>query len=411
MKEAAVFFLDWSVLFLLNYVLSNALAAAIVFSFICCVFLFAFRLYEDQHLTNLAQQFIRTLVALTFSIFASYVLYPLLHEVIGLRQFAINVLLGSAVISVVNYSVGVFFTKRVKPKRCLVIGKAEIEPVLQEIMKKSNGRFVFVERINPDPASLKQKAVQVDALVVADYDLFQHVRSQLEGKYPVLLLSELAERILKRIPLEVMDSFKNYYEMLFIHAEESSLKRALDIVCALIGLIVFSPLMLVTALCIYIEDGRPVIFKQERVGKDGVPFIMYKFRTMKNEKRHQAMFVDQETHRILKIGKLIRPIRLDETLQFVNILKGDMSIVGPRPEQVPFVRDFEQKIPFYSYRHKLKPGLTGWAQIMYKYSSNLEEVKTKLSYDLYYIKNRTIFMDIRIILQTIEAVFWKRGAK
>lgn len=114
---------------------------------------------------------------------------------------------------------------------------------------------------------------------------------------------------------------------------------------------------------------------------------------------------------ILKTGKLIRPIRLDETLQFVNISKGDMSIVGPRPEQVPFVRDFEQMIPFYSYRHKVKPGLTGWAQIMYKYSSNLEEVKTKLPYDLWYVKNRSIFLDLRIILQTLEAVLWRRGAK
>ncbi|WP_206521857.1 sugar transferase, partial [Thermotoga sp. Ku-13t] len=108
---------------------------------------------------------------------------------------------------------------------------------------------------------------------------------------------------------------------------------------------------------------------------------------------------------------LIRPIRLDETLQFVNILKGDMSIVGPRPEQVPFVRDFEQMIPFYSYRHKVKPGLTGWAQIMYEYSSNFEEVKTKLPYDLWYVKNRSIFLDLRIILQTLEAVLWRRGAK
>lgn len=398
-------------LLLLNYTLSEALLASVVFSFICCVLLFAFRVYEDEYLTDLYQQFVRILVALLLSGFARYILYPLFHDAIGLRHLAINVLLGSVTIGSVNCSLGVLFRKKVKPKRCVVIGKAEIEPVLEEIAKKSNGEFVFVERINPDPAKLRQKASSVDAVVVADYGLFQSVRNQLDGKYQILLLPELAERVLKRIPLEVAESFRSYYEILFTQAKESPAKRVLDIVCGLAGLIIFSPVMLVVALCILVEDGRPVVFKQQRVGRDGKTFTIYKFRTMRNEKPGEARFVDKEAHRILKIGRLIRPIRLDETLQFVNILKGDMSIVGPRPEQIDFVKEFEQKLPFYSYRHKLKPGLTGWAQIMYKYASNLEETRTKLSYDLYYVKNRTIFMDIAILLQTIEAVIWRRGAK
>jgi lipopolysaccharide/colanic/teichoic acid biosynthesis glycosyltransferase len=121
--------------------------------------------------------------------------------------------------------------------------------------------------------------------------------------------------------------------------------------------------------------------------------------------------VDQEKDRILKVGRFIRPFRLDEVLQFVNVLKGEMSVVGPRPEQEEFVKIFEKQIPFYSLRHKVKPGITGWAQLMYKYSSSLEEVKKKLSYDLWYVKNRNIFLDLRIILQTLEAVLWRRGAK
>jgi lipopolysaccharide/colanic/teichoic acid biosynthesis glycosyltransferase len=123
-----------------------------------------------------------------------------------------------------------------------------------------------------------------------------------------------------------------------------------------------------------------------------------------------AKFATDEQDRILKTGKIIRQIRLDEILQFYDILKGDMSFVGPRPEQIKFVEEYNELIPFYWARHKLKPGLTGWAQIMYKYSSNLEEVKTKLSYDLYYVKNSNIFLDVNIVFKTIEAVFWKRGA-
>jgi lipopolysaccharide/colanic/teichoic acid biosynthesis glycosyltransferase len=169
--------------------------------------------------------------------------------------------------------------------------------------------------------------------------------------------------------------------------------------------------MLIVAIIIYLEDGLPVVFKQERVGKDGKIFTMIKFRSMRNEKKDSPKFVDQEKDRILKVGKFIRPFRLDEVLQFVNVLRGEMSVVGPRPEQVEFVQIFEKQIPFYHLRHKVKPGITGWAQLMYKYSSSLDEVKKKLSYDLWYVKNRNIFLDLRIILQTLEAVLWRRGAK
>ncbi|HCF38744.1 MAG TPA: polyprenyl glycosylphosphotransferase, partial [Thermosipho africanus] len=216
---------------------------------------------------------------------------------------------------------------------------------------------------------------------------------------------------LKRIPIAVAQKFKEYYELEFSKAKESSAKRVLDIFGGILGLIFFSPFMLITAIAILIEDGRPVVFKQLRVGKDNKPFTLIKFRSMRKLKTDGPKFADQEKNRILKIGRIIRPIRLDESLQFVNILKGDMSIVGPRPEQIPFVREFEQKIQFYSYRHKLKPGLTGWAQIMYQYASNLEEVETKLSYDLYYIKNRSTLMDLRIILKTIEVIVLRKGAK
>lgn len=251
----------------------------------------------------------------------------------------------------------------------------------------------------------------MDGILIADYELYNSAKNTIKQTRQLVYLPQIVEKTLKRIPLEVIEKFKNYYETEFSQAKESPAKRVLDIFCGITGLIIFLPVMLVAAIWILIEDGRPVIFKQHRIGKDNKPFVMHKFRTMKKEKTGQAKFADQEADRILKVGKFIRPFRIDESLQFANILKGDMSIVGPRPEQIAFVKDFEQKVPYYSYRHTLKPGLTGWAQIMYKYSSNLEEVKTKLSYDLYYIKNRPIFMDLRIILQTIETVIWRRGAK
>lgn len=404
--------LDYVLLSLINYFLTNSIAFSLIFSVISVTMLFAFRVYETEYLESVNEQLTRTVIALFVSNAFKYIFYPFFDKALDLPYVFVHIILASPSVAVVNYTLNHLFKEKVQSKSYIVIGrKNEVGSVLEEITKKSYGRYRFVEYINPSSVKVKTAAKTADGIVVADYDLYESVRDEIEQNIEIVYLPHLAETILRRIPLEVIEKFKNYYEPAFSQAKESPAKRVLDIVCGVIGFVVFSPVMLIVSLCILIEDGRPVIFKQLRIGKDNKPFLMYKFRSMKKEKPDQAKFADEEKDRILKIGKLIRPFRIDESLQFVNIIKGDMSVVGPRPEQVPFARDFEQKIPFYSYRHKVKPGLTGWAQIMYKYSSNLEEVKTKLSYDLYYTKNRTIFMDIRIILQTIEAVFWKRGAK
>ncbi|MBC7257399.1 MAG: sugar transferase, partial [Chloroflexi bacterium] len=187
--------------------------------------------------------------------------------------------------------------------------------------------------------------------------------------------------------------------------------RVIDVVVSIVALVLTSPIMLIIALCILIEDGRPIIFKQRRIGKDGKPFTVYKFRTMRNSQTSQAKYATHEQDRILKIGHIIRPYRLDELPQFFNVLMGEMSVVGPRPEQIDFVKEYSQKIPGYDFRHIVKPGITGWAQIKYKYSSSVEEAKEKLSYDLYYVKNRTIFLDLKIMLHTLEAIIFRRGAK
>ncbi|MDN5338353.1 MAG: hypothetical protein PWQ20_1423 [Thermotogaceae bacterium] len=404
--------LDYVLLSLINYFLTNSIAFSLIFSVISVTMLFAFRVYETEYLESVNEQLTRTVIALFVSNAFKYIFYPFFDKALDLPYVFVHIILASPSVAVVNYTLNHLFKEKVQSKSYIVIGrKNEVGSVLEEITKKSYGRYRFVEYINPSPVKVRTTLKKADGILVADYELYESVRDEIQQNIEIIYLPHLVETTLKRIPLEVIEKFKNYYEPAFSQAKESPAKRVLDIVCGVIGFAVFSPVMLIVSLCILVEDGRPVTFKQLRIGKDNKPFLMYKFRSMKKEKPDQAKFADEEKDRILKIGKLIRPFRIDESLQFVNIIKGDMSIVGPRPEQVPFARDFEQKIPFYSYRHKVKPGLTGWAQIMYKYSSNLEEVKTKLSYDLYYTKNRTIFMDIRIILQIIEAVFWKRGAK
>ena len=224
-------------------------------------------------------------------------------------------------------------------------------------------------------------------------------------------LPNMAEKYLNRIPIEVAQKFKEYYEVIFNNVTEHPSKRFLDIIISSIALAILSPVILILSIIILIEDGKPVVYKQQRIGLNEEKFTMHKFRSMKNRaNQNEVKFATDEQDRILKIGKIIRPIRLDEILQFYDILIGKMSFVGPRPEQIQLVEEYNELIPFYWARHKLKPGLTGWAQIMYKYSASLEETKMKLSYDLYYIKNRDIFLDLNIIIKTIEAVFWRRGA-
>lgn len=177
-------------------------------------------------------------------------------------------------------------------------------------------------------------------------------------------------------------------------------------------MIILSPVYLVIYLAILLDDGLPIIFKQMRVGLNGSNFIMHKFRSMKKDAESTgAKYATQQENNVTRIGKLMRPVRLDEIPQFYDILIGKMSFVGPRPEQPEFAKELAEALPYYNYRNKLKPGLTGWAQTNYKYAATIEEQAKKLSYDLYYIKNRSLLLDLLIILRTFETVVFRKGAK
>jgi len=309
-------------------------------------------------------------------------------------------------------------------KNYLVIGrKEEIGHIMQEISDKTLHKIQFTQYINPNPTTLEEIIKQngqttshiIHGIVITDPQLEKTVKPQIqnykEEGMEIEYLPNMAEKYLKRIPIEVAQKFKDYYEVIFNNVKEHPSKRFLDVIISTIALVILSPIILILSILILIEDGKPVVYKQERVGLNGEKFTMHKFRSMKNKTdQNEAKFAIDEQDRILKIGKIMRPIRLDEILQFYDILIGKMSFVGPRPEQIQLVEEYNELIPFYWARHKLKPGLTGWAQIMYKYSASLEETKIKLSYDLYYVKNRDIFFDLNIIIKTIEAVIWRRGA-
>jgi len=178
-------------------------------------------------------------------------------------------------------------------------------------------------------------------------------------------------------------------------------------------LILFSPLILVTAILIKIDSEGPVLFSQERVGKNKKPYMLYKFRSMVQDAEAQTgpVWASDDDDRITRVGCVIRKWRLDEIPQLWNVLKGDMSFVGPRPERGFFVNKLEEIIPFYGERFSVKPGVTGWAQVCYRYGASVEDAVEKVNYDLFYIKNMSVFMDLMIILRTIKIVLFGKGAR
>jgi sugar transferase (PEP-CTERM system associated) len=190
-------------------------------------------------------------------------------------------------------------------------------------------------------------------------------------------------------------------------------KRGFDILASLALLAAAWPVMMLAGLAIAAESGlgAPLLYRQVRVGLHGRPFEVVKFRSMRTdaEKDGKAQWARPNDDRVTRVGRFLRKVRIDELPQLWNVLKGEMSFVGPRPERPEFVEKFAQTIPYYAERHRVKPGITGWAQLCYSYGSSYQDTIEKLQYDLYYVKNYSIFLDLLIILQTIEVVLWGKG--
>ena len=191
-------------------------------------------------------------------------------------------------------------------------------------------------------------------------------------------------------------------------------KRLFDIFASLILLLVSWPVMLLTTLAICLESGfrAPVLYRQVRIGEDNKDFKVIKFRSMRTDAEQAGIQWAQENDsRVTRVGGFLRAYRIDELPQIFNVLKGDMSFVGPRPERPEYVEGFEKSIPYYRERHRVKPGITGWAQLCYPYGANEYDAIQKLQYDLYYVKNYSLFLDLTIMLHTVEVILWGKGAR
>jgi sugar transferase (PEP-CTERM system associated) len=271
-------------------------------------------------------------------------------------------------------------------------------------------------------SSLDETAHQlgIDEIIVA-------VRQQRGGVLPLhelldcrlngVRVTDLAryfERVHGQVPIESLKvSWLIYGEGFRQNGVRNCAKRALDLALSALLMVVAAPTILVVASLIALEGGGPVIYRQQRVGYRGRPFTAYKLRSMAPdaEKDGKPAWAAVNDARVTRIGKIIRRTRIDELPQLLNVFRGEMSFVGPRPERPEFVAMLTEQIPFYAARHSVRPGLTGWAQVRYSYGASVEQSVRKLEYDLYYVKNHTLLLDLLILLETVRVVLLGEGAR
>jgi len=244
--------------------------------------------------------------------------------------------------------------------------------------------------------------------------MFQALLDVQERGVRIVRMPVLYERVLGRVPIRYLESdwlLRSFVDELQVNSLYLLVKRALDIAAGLLGLLLVAILFPWVALAILVESGRPILFRQERIGTAGEVFWVTKFRTMRPdaEADGQAQWAQSRDPRTTRVGKLLRRLHVDEFPQFWNVLRGEMGLIGPRPERPEFVHHLEKQIPFYRARLLVKPGLTGWAQVHQVYASSVEDSAEKLEYDLYYIKHRSLALDAWIVVRTLGMVLGFRG--
>lgn len=384
-----------------------------------------------------------TLVAcqtiVTTASMAIFYILSLEHDVTGGQTRV--VLLGFSVFAGLKLSEFLFLKFRSAimgtGKRVLVVGDGLLAELMEEFVAASEGRYVFLGRVScPSTRCTLEKAAETGQDQVKAGRLLRLAQNFMADKVVVSLAERRGffpvEELLncKLAGIEVVDA-PSFYEsatrkllienitpswFIFSHGFRVTwllrlVKRTLDIAASLTGLILLLPVIPFVVLAIKLDSPGPVLFCQTRVGEGDRNFRLMKFRSMRQdaEARTGAVWSQENDPRITRVGNFLRRSRLDEIPQLVNILRGDMSLVGPRPERPEFVSKLKERIPYYSERHYVKPGLTGWAQVCYPYGSSVEDAIEKLRYDLYYIKNISIFLDLVIIFKTFSVVLLGKG--
>ncbi len=323
-------------------------------------------------------------------------------------------------------------------KKVLIIGETSTIETIVDAFKSSDPNYKIVGFVNCEMdkmAAIKFKAIQeyspnqirdiikeenISEIVVASYnsenitsEIYYTLIKLLEEGFPINEYTQVYEDMTQRVPVQFVG--KDFYKYFpFSRSNQNKLylffHRVFDVLISLIGVIIgviFLPIILLGNL---IANRGPLFYSQDRIGKNGKIFKIIKFRTMiKNAEQSGAVWAKKGDVRVTPFGKFLRNSRLDEIPQFINILKSEMSLIGPRPERPFFVKELSKMLPFYETRHIVKPGLTGWAQVKTRYAASIDDSLLKLQYDLYYIKHRGFFLDMNILIKTLSTIIFFRG--
>lgn len=415
----------------------RALPASFLFAAFGLLGFLAVGLYSTRQRSNAAGVAARLATGIAIAVALSALAYYFLPGLgVGRR-----VLVPSAVIAIVGcFAVRTTFDRLFRgtlfKRRVLVFGAGRRAAIFKLLRRRTDTRgfhvvgFVAADgdelSVHPDqlmkrPADLFLWSIknQIDEIVVAaddrrrDFPMADFLECRLAG-IDVLEITSFLERETGKVRLDVLNPSWIVLGEGFRHSTlQQALVRTFDILVSVSLLVPAIPLMLLAAAAILLEDGwrSPIIYRQRRVGRYNAVFELLKLRSMcEDAEQDGAVWTMPADPRITKVGAFIRKSRIDELPQLVNVLRGDMSFVGPRPERPEFVEQLAKTIPYYRARHSVKPGITGWAQLCYPYGSSELDALEKLQYDLYYVKNRTLLFDFAILVQTVEVVLWRKGA-
>ena len=407
---------------------------------VCLHYADLYDLHTIQTKRDLATRLMRAIGATSLILGIAYWLFPLL--VVEQGVFLLTAALAIVMVMVWRSAFNVITSKLMPRERLLLVGTSPAAIVLaRELFERRQEIGVdIVGFVDPDPSRVG--APVINPGVVGTIDDIPGLTSRMAVDRVVVSLSD--ER--GKLPMDRLLDVRLRSGVLFDHLasvyEEytgkialenlrpswlvfstgfrksrliTATKRVFDVVAAVCGLILSLPLTMISAIVVKLESPRdPVLYHQERVGLNGETFTIHKFRTMRSDaeaKTGPVWSAGDHDPRITRVGRFMRKTRLDEIPQLWNVLRGDMSLIGPRPERPAFVEKLTQQIPFYGQRHVVKPGVTGWAQVRYSYGASVEDAIEKMQYDLYYVKHMSLMFDLMIALETIKTVVLRRGAK
>lgn len=420
--------------------LSHQPERSVVFALILMVGLVAMGQYQAHMRASWFSLLARQAVAFVLGGLGLVVFYYVMPSAyVGRGVLAIALLVGYVVVTAYRAAFLRLVEVEALKRRILVLGSGTRASQIHNRMRRRTDRRGFVvvgfvprpgepvlvpaERlVTPDaPLDVWAEKHHIDEIVVGMDDrrgspMMDELLECRQLGIDVIDLASFFERESGRVQLSLIHpSWLVYSGGFYATPMRRFSKRCFDLVMASVTLALTWPLMLLTALAIRLESGRgqPILYRQERVGMRGRTFWLFKFRSMRTDAECDgvARWAAKHDDRVTRVGRFIRKVRLDELPQLWNVLKGEMSFIGPRPERPQFVADLAKKVQYYNLRHCLKPGLAGWAQLRYSYGASEEDAAEKLKYDIYYVKHHNLLFDMLILIQTVEVVLFGRGAR